>query len=78
VLLERRDNQMTLIVEDDGIGFDSEAETSDAERLGLTGIRERAALFGGSLEIESAPNKGTTLYVRVPVSGKAKEATSSD
>ena len=74
VLLERRDNQISLIVEDDGVGFDSEAERSDAERLGLTGIRERAALIGGSLEIETAPNKGTTLYIRIPVSPKAKGA----
>ena len=37
------------------------------QRLGLVGIRERAALAGGSVEIETAPNAGTTLYVQIPV-----------
>ena len=36
-------------------------------RLGLLGIRERLALVGGTLEVESTPGLGTTLFVRVPV-----------
>jgi two-component system, chemotaxis family, CheB/CheR fusion protein len=66
VLLERRDSEMSLIIEDDGVGFDSEADRSHGERMGLMGIRERAALIGGTLEIESAPNKGTTIFIRFP------------
>jgi signal transduction histidine kinase len=38
-----------------------------ARRLGLLGIRERLALVGGSLEIESSPGKGTTLFIRIPI-----------
>ena len=34
--------------------------------LGLTGMSERAALIGGQIEIESAPGRGTTIYVRLP------------
>ena len=56
-----------LIVEDDGKGFPSNPETACARRLGLLGIRERLALVGGAMEIESAPNVGTTLFVHVPL-----------
>ena len=64
VILERRDQHAVLIIEDNGVGFDVEAGASRG--LGLTGMRERAALFGGTLEIESEPGKGTTLFIRIP------------
>jgi signal transduction histidine kinase len=67
VLLERRDSQAVLVVEDDGVGFDPEESMAGARGLGLVGMRERAALIGGSLEIESASGQGTTIYARVPV-----------
>src|SRR3712207_3075300 len=57
VLLERRDSQVVLIVEDDGAGFDPQREASDGKGLGLVGMRERATLVGGTLEIESAPGE---------------------
>jgi len=58
-----------LIVEDDGVGFDPKEQTrmEGARGLGLIGMRERAALVGGTLEIESKPNEGTTILARVPV-----------
>jgi two-component system, chemotaxis family, CheB/CheR fusion protein len=69
VLLERRKDKVVLIVEDDGVGFDP-ANAATVEQsgngLGLIGMRERAALVGGQIEIESAPGKGTTIFVRVP------------
>nr|MDQ3805558.1 PAS domain S-box protein [Acidobacteriota bacterium] len=66
VILERRDRYVALIVEDDGRGFDP-AEASDGERgMGLLNMSERAALAGGTLEIESAPGEGTTVFARVP------------
>jgi signal transduction histidine kinase len=52
------------VLEDDGAGFDPGAIRGDG--LGLVGMRERAVLIGGLFEIESAPGKGTTIYVRVP------------
>jgi PAS domain S-box-containing protein len=67
VLLERRDNHIALIVEDDGVGFHPGAEAEAQNGLGLLGMRERAMLVGGTLEIESAPNQGTTIFARVPV-----------
>ena len=36
--------------------------------MGLVGIRERAGLMGGAVEIESAPKQGTTLFVHIPAS----------
>jgi two-component system CheB/CheR fusion protein len=68
IILERRDGNAVLVVEDDGVGFNlSEAVDGAGGRgLGLVGMRERAALLGGTLEIESAPGKGTTIFARVP------------
>lgn len=70
ILLEYRDNRLKAIIEDDGRGFDVEAVMSGQikkQRLGLLGMRERVTLVGGSLEIESAPDAGTTVIVQLPV-----------
>lgn len=69
VLLERLDGKLSLIVEDNGIGFDLEkrAKVTETDRgMGLLGMKERAALVGGNIEIESSQGNGTTVYVRVP------------
>ena len=67
VLLERRDNQVVLIVEDDGRGFNPQQAATDGRGLGLVGMRERATLVGGMLEIESKPGEGTAIFARVPM-----------
>ena len=64
VILERRGEQVRLIVEDDGVGFEIGDGTPDGG-FGLAGMKERAALIGATLEIESAPGSGTTVLVRV-------------
>jgi signal transduction histidine kinase len=73
VVLERREGYIHLVVEDDGRGFDPEHATLPlADRLlglGLLGMRERTALVGGTMDIESTPGKGTTVFVRFPVDG---------
>ena len=76
VLLERRDNQVVLIVEDDGTGFNPNEEVGDEDHkgMGLIGMRERAALVGGTLQIESKPKKGTTIFARVPTQFSEEEA----
>ena len=66
VVLAQRESGVAAIIEDDGQGFDESLIRPDA--LGLTGMRERLALVGGTLEIESAPGSGTTVAARVPVS----------
>jgi signal transduction histidine kinase len=52
-----------LRVQDDGTGFESVA----GGRLGLRGMRERAALLGGSVEVESQPGAGTTITAHFPI-----------
>ena len=64
VILERRDVQVVLIIEDNGVGFDP-ARTTDRLGFGLTGMQERAALVGAQLQIESAPGEGTTVLLRL-------------
>lgn len=67
VLLDQRADMISLIIEDDGNGFDAEnAAAFNRKGFGLTGVLERAALVGGNVEIESQPGKGTTVYVRIP------------
>lgn len=68
-ILERRGDHVLAVIEDNGGGFDVEAALSPTcrgRRLGLLGMRERAALLGGTINVESAPGAGTTLFVRIP------------
>ena len=61
---------MLLIVEDDGKGFEAAAllqAPATQGKLGLLGMQERATLAGGSVEIESNPGAGTTVFVRLPL-----------
>jgi len=77
MLLERRDSAIVLIIEDDGVGFNSniEEEKSGIDRgLGLVGMRERVALIGGTLEIESTPDLGSTVFARIPISSNGEAA----
>jgi signal transduction histidine kinase len=70
LILERRDGALQAIVEDDGQGFDVEAiwrSPQSRQRLGLLGMQERLTDLGGSLEVESAPGRGTTVFARVPI-----------
>lgn len=71
VILEGGYDEIQLIVEDDGKGFDLGVSGDSMElgiqHLGLIGVRERLALVGGSLELESRPEGGTTVFVRIPL-----------
>jgi len=64
VTLTAQDVALEVAVRDDGVGFDVERVRTG---LGLMGMRERAELAGGRLEIESAPGAGTTLRARFPL-----------
>jgi len=65
------DAAVSLIVIDNGSGF---AFAEEGKGLGLSGMRERALLVGGRLEIDSRPGKGTTVRLEVPVRGTAPDA----
>jgi signal transduction histidine kinase len=76
VLLERHAGFVSLIVEDDGRGFDTQAVTGASAgqgRLGLLGMQERVKLAGGSLTIESAPGAGATIFARLPLASGAED-----
>jgi len=78
--LSRRDNLLTVEIEDDGRGFDvtSVAKPSASGRgLGLLGMRERVELMGGHLTVESASGTGTRLLFTVPVPLDAGPAEAS-
>lgn len=64
VTLRESEGDLVLIVADDGKGF-CESDVSDS--LGFLGMKERAQVCGGSLEIASAPGIGTTVALRVPL-----------
>jgi PAS domain S-box-containing protein len=65
VTLDSSGDYCQVTVQDDGVGFNPARirETS----LGLLGMRERVWMVGGAIEIDSAPGKGTTVVVRVPL-----------
>jgi PAS domain S-box-containing protein len=65
VVLEKRGGTMSLVIEDDGVGFD--ASTISNTMIGLVSMRERAAVVGGTLDIEPTAGGGTTVFARVPL-----------
>ena len=68
VVLSCEGDKLSVVVEDDGCGFDTNTKLQEAgDRLGLFGMEERAQLVGGSLTVEASPGQGTAVYLRVPV-----------
>jgi signal transduction histidine kinase len=70
VEISEQDATVHLSVRDDGAGFDPEAET---DGFGLLGMRERVALLGGKLLLDSTPGNGTTITASIPVQQRAAE-----
>lgn len=69
VMLECTESAISLVVEDDGCGFDLEMQRKRSDRtpgLGLPGMRERMVAVGGWLTIKSSPGGGTQLYATLP------------
>jgi signal transduction histidine kinase len=68
VAVELQANLLAVAVTDNGVGFDSQAADPDGrKRLGLVGMRERAALAGGNLEVRSSPGQGTSILAWFPL-----------
>ncbi|HSL04697.1 MAG TPA: PAS domain S-box protein [Nitrospiraceae bacterium] len=65
IKLELRSDSLQLVVADNGVGI-SDAKVSDRRSLGLLGMKERVALFGGEITIQGHPEKGTTVTVCLP------------
>lgn len=72
VILECKEDNLTAIIEDNGVGFDVQAtlnSTDIEKKLGLHGMKERVNLIGGELTIESEPGLGTTIYIHIKLKG---------
>jgi signal transduction histidine kinase len=65
VNLEHNDHSIVLRVFDNGVGFNAET-ICKGNTLGILGMRERASIVGGKLEIKTAPGNGTEIFVSVP------------
>ncbi len=72
-LAEER-GHLVLRVQDNGCGID-ESQINSGKSIGLIGMRERAEVFGGKIEISGAPGKGTRIIARLPVRRSAGEET---
>jgi two-component system sensor histidine kinase UhpB len=71
VTLEPCDSKVRLRVADNGSGF---AFAAGDKGLGLDGMRERALLVGGALEVDSRPGRGTTVTLEVPAGAPLEES----
>jgi PAS domain S-box-containing protein len=67
VVLQKQQDRLVLLIHDNGRGFDL-VDPLLARSLGLLGMRERAAVLGGQVNISSAPGKGTTVAAWIPLS----------
>lgn len=66
IQLIRHSGSITLLVEDDGIGFQPETSASKNGGVGLESIRKRAETFGGTLILRSSEGQGTEVIVEIP------------
>jgi len=63
---EAKDKMLVLSIEDNGAGFDV-AKVKSKKTLGILGMQERSSMMGGNYSITTAPGKGTTIVVSVPI-----------
>jgi PAS domain S-box-containing protein len=60
-------NMLNIHIEDNGKGFDPQIEMTKHRSSGLSGMRERASLVGGTFQVESQPGKGTRKIIQLPL-----------
>ena len=79
VVILRQNQEITMLVEDNGRGFNPAMVQDKSNRcLGLMGMRERVNLLGGSFVIESVAGEGTTIRVRISLSEEQDAHTDLD
>jgi signal transduction histidine kinase len=71
VEIREQADQVHLLVRDNGGGFDTQVKS---EGFGLLGMYERVALLGGELQVESSPDSGTAIRVRLPAQWRAADS----
>jgi signal transduction histidine kinase len=67
VTLGSKGNRLVVEVADNGCGFDVEAIDAEGDNWGLIGMRERAEVIGGSLQIKTTMGQGTSVHLEVPI-----------
>jgi two-component system sensor histidine kinase UhpB len=65
--LRSTDKKIRLSVVDNGVGFCAERMRGKPRSFGLAGMRERAALLGGRLEVQSKPGQGASIMLELPL-----------
>jgi signal transduction histidine kinase len=76
VAVEQKGDEVEMTLRDDGVGFDVEAPGPEGH-YGMTMMRERATVGGGTLAIQSVSGEGTTITVRFPTSWLQEEEIQS-
>ncbi len=66
VLIESRKDQITVVIKDDGIGFDKCVKEVKKNSFGLIGMRERVDILEGELVINTKKGEGTTVKIKIP------------
>jgi signal transduction histidine kinase len=66
ILLHQKENTVSMKVSDNGRGI-TESELNNSRDYGLAGMRERAALLGGAVQISGRPGRGTAVVVSIPI-----------
>jgi signal transduction histidine kinase len=72
ITVNQQGDEVEMILRDDGVGFDIEAPGPEGH-YGMTMMRERATVGGGTFRVESAPGAGTTITLRFPTSWLQEE-----
>jgi len=67
-------NYLCIEIHDDGVGI-SDERLKNKDTFGILGMKERALLFGGSVEIEGSPGKGTVVTIKIPFEVKRDQDT---
>ncbi|MGZ0051781.1 sensor histidine kinase [Brevibacillus gelatini] len=67
VKLEFLQDSLSLVVKDDGVGFDLEKRMANGNSFGLLGMRERVQLLEGSVDLQSTPGEGTKVIFQIPL-----------
>jgi signal transduction histidine kinase len=76
--LQASDKNLRLCVRDNGAGFNADKAWSKPASFGLSGMRERAGLLGGSLAVRSAPGKGTRIVLDLPIGAATVSTNAKD
>ena len=72
VTLRTENGRLSLLVEDNEVGFDPSQLESKADSIGMASMRERAEQHGGTFEVQSRPGEGTLIMVDFPTLAEAR------